>query len=144
MPKLKRTEEEKKAREGVEFIESLDRGLRVLQSFGIDRRPMTLSDIAKSGLVRPGALVRYKIYFKFDDKTDVDALVKRFKPQLDKDRIEPETVDNWAAVPAYRQALEKTLGPEALPRIKADADANMRNLTDNAKKLYRNFRRSLS
>jgi IclR family transcriptional regulator, pca regulon regulatory protein len=48
MPKLKRTTEEKEARrEGAEFIESLDRGLRVLQSFGIDRRPMTLSDIAK-------------------------------------------------------------------------------------------------
>ncbi|MEH2549139.1 IclR family pca regulon transcriptional regulator [Bradyrhizobium sp. AZCC 2262] len=48
MPKLKRTAEETEARrEGPEFIESLDRGLRVLQSFGIDRRPMTLSDIAK-------------------------------------------------------------------------------------------------
>ena len=47
MPKVKRTEEEKKAREGIEFIESLDRGLRVLQSFALDRRPMTLSDLAK-------------------------------------------------------------------------------------------------
>jgi len=49
MPKLKRTAEEKKARgDGSEFIESLDRGLRVLQSFGVDRRPMTLSDVAKA------------------------------------------------------------------------------------------------
>jgi IclR family pca regulon transcriptional regulator len=49
MPKLKRTAEEAEARRaGPEFIESLDRGLRVLQSFGINRRPMTLSDIAKS------------------------------------------------------------------------------------------------
>jgi IclR family pca regulon transcriptional regulator len=49
MPKLKRTAEEKKARgDGSEFIESLDRGLRVLQSFGVDRRPMTLSDIARA------------------------------------------------------------------------------------------------
>jgi IclR family pca regulon transcriptional regulator len=49
MPKLKRTEEEQQARrEGPEFIESLDRGLRVIQSFGVDRRPMTLSDIAKA------------------------------------------------------------------------------------------------
>jgi IclR family transcriptional regulator, pca regulon regulatory protein len=48
MPKLKRTAEETEARrEGPEFVESLDRGLRVLRSFGIDRRPMTLSDIAK-------------------------------------------------------------------------------------------------
>jgi IclR family pca regulon transcriptional regulator len=49
MPKLKRTAEEAQARrEAPEFIESLDRGLRVLQAFGIDRRPMTLSDIAKA------------------------------------------------------------------------------------------------
>lgn len=48
MPKLKRTAEETEARRKTpEFIESLDRGLRVLQSFGVDRRPMTLSDIAK-------------------------------------------------------------------------------------------------
>jgi IclR family pca regulon transcriptional regulator len=48
MPKLKRTAEEAQARrEGPEFIESLDRGLRVLQCFGTGRRPMTLSDIAK-------------------------------------------------------------------------------------------------
>ena len=47
MPKVKRTEEERRAREGIEFIESLDRGLRVLQSFATDRRPMTLSDLAK-------------------------------------------------------------------------------------------------
>jgi IclR family transcriptional regulator, pca regulon regulatory protein len=48
MPKLKRTAEETETRrEGPEFVESLDRGLRVLQSFGSDRRPMTLSDIAK-------------------------------------------------------------------------------------------------
>ena len=49
MPKLKRTSEERLARgDGPEFIESLDRGLRVLQAFGTDRRPMTLSDIAKA------------------------------------------------------------------------------------------------
>lgn len=49
MPKIKRTAEEMQARRsGPEFIESLDRGLRVIQSFGTDRRPMTLSDIAKA------------------------------------------------------------------------------------------------
>ncbi|WP_454649111.1 IclR family transcriptional regulator domain-containing protein [Bradyrhizobium liaoningense] len=57
MPRLKRTEEEKKAREGSEFIETLDRGLRVIQSFGIDRRPMTLSDLSKSANL-PRATVR--------------------------------------------------------------------------------------
>lgn len=49
MPRVKRTADEEAARrDGGEFIESLDRGLRVLQSFGVDRRPMTLSDIAKA------------------------------------------------------------------------------------------------
>jgi len=49
MPKIKRTPEEQQARrEGPEFIESLDRGLRVIQSFGAHHRPMTLSDIAKA------------------------------------------------------------------------------------------------
>lgn len=53
--------------------------------------------------------------------------------------IEPETVENWGAVPAYRQAMEKTLGTEALPRLKAEADAAMAGFLGNAEKLYRNF-----
>ena len=49
MPKLKRNADEQQARrDGPEVIESLDRGLRVIQSFGADHRPMTLSDIAKA------------------------------------------------------------------------------------------------
>lgn len=49
MPRVNRTAEEEEARrENGEFIESLDRGLRVLQSFGTEHRPMTLSDIAKA------------------------------------------------------------------------------------------------
>ncbi|MDR3464775.1 MAG: IclR family transcriptional regulator C-terminal domain-containing protein [Xanthobacteraceae bacterium] len=49
MPKLKRTTDERQARgDGPEFIESLDRGLRVIQAFAADHRPMTLSDVAKA------------------------------------------------------------------------------------------------
>jgi GMP synthase-like glutamine amidotransferase len=58
--------------------------------------------------------------------------------------IEPETIDNWGAISAYRRALEGTLGTDALAGLKADADANMRELTENAAKLYRNFRLALS
>ena len=54
--------------------------------------------------------------------------------------VEPETVENWAAVPAYRRALVTTLGEEALPRLKNDADAHMAGFVDNAGKLYGNFR----
>ncbi|CCD93134.1 putative transcriptional regulator (PcaR-like), IclR family [Bradyrhizobium sp. ORS 375] len=55
MPKLKRTDEEKKqARgDGPEFVEALDRGLRVIQAFSRERRPMTLSKAAElTGLAR--------------------------------------------------------------------------------------------
>lgn len=58
MPKLKRSDDEKQTIRGdaPEFVESLDRGLRVLQSFGIERRPMTLSRIAEiAGLPRATA-----------------------------------------------------------------------------------------
>ena len=58
--------------------------------------------------------------------------------------IEPETVDNWGAVPTYRQALETTLGGDALPKLKAEADAAMEESLGNAEKLYRNFRRALA
>jgi IclR family pca regulon transcriptional regulator len=46
VPKLKRTENA--AREGPEFIESLHRGLRVIELLGAERRSMTLSDVAKA------------------------------------------------------------------------------------------------
>ena len=43
MPKLKRERSEERA---TDFVESLDRGLRLLQTFGATSGPMTLSDIA--------------------------------------------------------------------------------------------------
>ena len=47
MPKLKRAGDADN-RGGTDFIESLDRGLRVLEVFGGSRQPMTLSDLAKA------------------------------------------------------------------------------------------------
>jgi IclR family pca regulon transcriptional regulator len=47
MPKLKR-EGDADNRGATDFIESLDRGLRVLELFGGGRQPMTLSDLAKA------------------------------------------------------------------------------------------------
>ena len=55
MPKLKRNKDTED-RGGTDFIESLDRGLRVFELFGADRRSMTLSDLAKAaGLPRATA-----------------------------------------------------------------------------------------
>src|SRR5436190_11389564 len=45
MPKLKREHGEERA---TDFVESLDRGLRLLQAFGNTDGPMTLSDIARA------------------------------------------------------------------------------------------------
>jgi IclR family transcriptional regulator, pca regulon regulatory protein len=55
MPKLKRAGDADE-RGATDFIESLDRGLRVLEMFGGGRQPMTLSDLAKvAGLPRATA-----------------------------------------------------------------------------------------
>jgi IclR family pca regulon transcriptional regulator len=55
MPKLKRPSDGDN-RGATDFIESLDRGLRVLEVFGTSRQPMTLSDLAKAaGLPRATA-----------------------------------------------------------------------------------------
>jgi IclR family pca regulon transcriptional regulator len=55
MPKLKR-DEDAGNRVATDFVESLDRGLRVLEVFGGSRQPMTLSDLAKAaGLARATA-----------------------------------------------------------------------------------------
>jgi IclR family pca regulon transcriptional regulator len=45
MPKLKRSNSEERA---TDFVESLDRGLRLLQVFGTTTGPMTLSDLARA------------------------------------------------------------------------------------------------
>jgi IclR family pca regulon transcriptional regulator len=45
MPKLKREDSEARA---TDFVESLDRGLRLLQAFGASNGPMTLSDLARA------------------------------------------------------------------------------------------------
>jgi IclR family transcriptional regulator, pca regulon regulatory protein len=45
MPKLKRSEGEERA---TDFVESLDRGLRLLQCFAASPEPMTLSDLARA------------------------------------------------------------------------------------------------
>jgi IclR family pca regulon transcriptional regulator len=45
MPKLKRNDSEQRA---TDFVESLDRGLRLLQKFGATSGPTTLSDLARA------------------------------------------------------------------------------------------------
>lgn len=58
--------------------------------------------------------------------------------------IEPDTVSNWGQVPAYKQALENSLGPTGLDTIKAESDASMASFTRNARQLYDNFMCAIS
>jgi IclR family pca regulon transcriptional regulator len=73
MPKLKRTDEE---RGNTDFIESLDRGLRVFELFGAGSRPMTLSDVAKAADL-PRATAR-RILFTLERKGYVSSDGKLF------------------------------------------------------------------
>ena len=53
--------------------------------------------------------------------------------------VEPDTVDNWGAIPAYRDALISTLGNDGLSTMKAAADENIDSFLDTAENIYRNF-----
>jgi putative ABC transport system permease protein len=53
--------------------------------------PMT--DLARTGLLREGSLVRYRASFKLPPSTDVAQLVDRIKPRLDQFRLSHNTVE---------------------------------------------------
>jgi len=52
-----------------------------------------------------------------------------------------ETVPQWACVPEYKSALEKTLGSNALEKFKKDVDDNLNIFNNSAKKIYSNFKK---
>src|SRR5258708_38134858 len=58
MPKLKRSQGEGR---GTDYVESLDRGLRLLQMFASSSEPMTLSDLARSAEL-PRATARRMLF----------------------------------------------------------------------------------
>jgi len=53
--------------------------------------------------------------------------------------VEPDTVANWAQVPAYRDALVATLGEAALAPLAQAATDNLTDFMSNSQKLYRGF-----
>lgn len=53
--------------------------------------------------------------------------------------ITERTVADWGAIPAYKAALERSLGPDALPRFEAEASDHMAALNRSARVLYDNF-----
>ncbi len=55
--------------------------------------------------------------------------------------VEPDTVANWAQVPAYYQALINTLGEEAYDVLEQDAAENSQNFLSAAETIFNNFMR---
>ncbi|MGI9608027.1 MAG: type 1 glutamine amidotransferase [Acidimicrobiales bacterium] len=53
--------------------------------------------------------------------------------------VEPDTVANWAQIPAYRNALETTLGAGALHELEADAASDMASFVEISRHVYDNF-----
>lgn len=57
--------------------------------------------------------------------------------------VEADTVANWGEVPAYREALLASLGPNGLPTMAADAAENLDDFLACAQTLYSNFMRAV-
>ena len=53
--------------------------------------------------------------------------------------IRKSTVDDWAAVPEYKNALEQSLGKEALPNMKKMVNEEIDNMMSQCNQLYQNF-----
>ncbi len=54
--------------------------------------------------------------------------------------LESTTVSNWGAIPAYADALEKTLGLGSLDKLATEASQHMDDFERNARQLYENFK----
>lgn len=53
--------------------------------------------------------------------------------------VEPDTVDNWAAIPAYRDALINAMRPQGIDLMREQAASAMASFLHVAEKLYSNF-----
>ena len=51
----------------------------------------------RTGLLQKGSLVRYRVYFEFPPDVDVDALVGKLGPELERFRLRADTVSRRAA-----------------------------------------------
>ena len=52
-----------------------------------------------------------------------------------------ETVPQWACVPEYKSALEKTLGSNALEKFRKEVEANLKIFNSSARTIYDNFKK---
>jgi len=54
---------------------------------------IAMDELPRTGLLQPGSLARFSVYFKFGPDTNVTALVERVRPQLEKLRLGHQTVE---------------------------------------------------
>ena len=54
------------------------------------------------------------------------------------------TVDDWAAIPTYREALERTLGDDGVDALRRDCAARLPAFNELARRFYDNWRRCTS
>jgi putative ABC transport system permease protein len=54
---------------------------------------ISMDDLARTGLLSEPSLVSYLVYFKFPPGTDIPALVKQIRPQLDKFNLEYDSLE---------------------------------------------------
>jgi len=54
---------------------------------------IAMDDLPGTGLLQPGSLARFSVYFKFGPNTNVTALVESMRPQLEKLRLRHDTVE---------------------------------------------------
>ena len=54
--------------------------------------------------------------------------------------VEPDTVDNWGKVPAYKNALNATLGESGMSQLNSDATQHMNKFLTSSATLYKNFK----
>jgi len=52
-----------------------------------------MDDLPRTELLQPGSLAHFAVYFKFGAGTNVEALVERLRPQLEKFRLRADTVE---------------------------------------------------
>lgn len=58
--------------------------------------------------------------------------------------VEHDTFDNWAEIPEYAAALEKSLGADGAAKMKQDCEANMGNFETMAERVYINWLQATS
>ena len=53
--------------------------------------------------------------------------------------VEPDTVDSWAKIPAYRDALQKALGKDGVQILNNDCTKHQKQMSDLAERVYINW-----